>query len=65
MYHDWTDRVAQTWEICARRVRRTGTHWLAPLLDRTATKFLQRFETILEAYRSGAMRYGCFIAHKP
>jgi tocopherol O-methyltransferase len=63
--HDWTDRVARTWEICARRIRWTGTRWLAPLLDRTAGKFLQRFETILEAYRSGAMRYGCFIAHQP
>jgi tocopherol O-methyltransferase len=65
VYHDWTDRVAQTWEICARRVRWSGTRWLAPLLDRTAGRFLERFETILDAYRTGAMRYGCFIAHKP
>ena len=27
--------------------------------------FLDRFDTILAAYRSGAMRYGCFIAEKP
>ncbi len=65
VYHDWTDRVVRTWEICARRVSWTGTRWLAPLLDRTAGKFLQRFETILQAYRTGAMRYGCFVAHKP
>jgi tocopherol O-methyltransferase len=63
--YDWTDRVARTWEICARRIRWTGTRWLAPLLDRTAGKFLARFETIREAYRNGAMRYGCFIAHQP
>jgi tocopherol O-methyltransferase len=65
VYYDWTDRVARTWEICARRVRRTGVRWVAPLLDRSAGKFLRRFETILHAYGSGAMRYGCFIAHKP
>jgi tocopherol O-methyltransferase len=65
VHHDWTDRVAATWEVCARRVHWTGTRWLAPLLDRTAGRFLERFQTILQAYRSGAMRYGCFIAHKP
>jgi hypothetical protein len=27
--------------------------------------FLDRFETILRAYRSGAMTYGCWIARKP
>ena len=26
--------------------------------------FLDRFDTILAAYESGAMKYGCFIAHK-
>ena len=29
--HDWTVRVAQTWEICQRRVRRSGVRWLAGL----------------------------------
>ena len=63
--YDWTARVAQTWEICQRRVRRSGVRWLAGLIDRDTAMFLDRFDTILEAYRSGAMRYGCFIAHKP
>jgi len=62
--HDWTARVSQTWEICGRRVRRSGVRWLAGLIDRNTAMFLDRFETILSAYRSGAMRYGCFIAHK-
>ncbi len=63
--HDWTDRVAQTWEICKRRVRQFGVRWLAGLIDRNTAMFLDRFDTILNAYRSGAMRYGCFIARKP
>jgi tocopherol O-methyltransferase len=63
--YDWTARVEHTWEICRRRVRRFGVRWLARLVDRDTVMFLDRFETILGAYRSGAMRYGCFIAHKP
>ncbi len=64
-WHDWTGRVARTWEICERRVRRTGVRWLAKLIDRDTVMFLDRFRTIREAYESGAMQYGGFIAQKP
>ena len=64
-YHNWTNRVAQTWEICQQRVQKTGVRWLARLIDRDTVMFLDRFETILKAYETGAMQYGCFIAHKP
>jgi len=60
--HDWTDQVAETWEICRRRVRRTGMRWLAWPVDRTTVRFLDHFDTILDAYRTRAMGYGCFIA---
>jgi tocopherol O-methyltransferase len=63
--HDWTARVEQTWEICRSRVRRSGVRWLAGLIHRDTAMFLDRFDTILNAYRNGAMRYGCFIATKP
>ncbi len=62
---DWTDRVARTWEICERRVRRSGVRWLARLLDRDTVRFLDRFRTIREAYATGAMAYGCIVAGKP
>lgn len=62
--HDWTERVIRTWEICRDRVRRTGMRTLARLIDRDSVMFLDRFETILEAYRSGAMSYGCFVAQR-
>jgi cyclopropane fatty-acyl-phospholipid synthase-like methyltransferase len=61
---DWTGSVARTWEICRDRVRRTRVRWLAKILDINLVRFLDRFDTILEAYRTGAMRYGAFIAHK-
>lgn len=61
-YYDWTDRVLQTWEICLRRVRATKVTWLARFIDKNSDRFLRRFETILQAYRSGAMRYGGFVA---
>ncbi len=61
---DWTDQVLATWEICERRVRRTGMRWLAKLVDRNTQNFLNHFETILNAYRSRAMGYGCFVARK-
>lgn len=61
---DWTARVARTWEICLDRVRRSGTGRIAPLLGRDATLFLSRFETMTEAYRTGAMRYAAFTARK-
>lgn len=61
---DWTGRVAKTWEICRQRVLRSKVHWLARLIDRDSVMFLDRFDTILSAYHSGAMKYGCFVARK-
>ena len=62
---DWTSAVDHTWEICRERVRRSRMRWLAQLIDRNSVMFLDRFDTILQAYRSGAMKYGCFIASRP
>ncbi len=60
----WTEKVAQTWEICKRRVDRSGVRCLARVLGQNHTLFLSRFDAILNAYRSGAMEYGCFIAER-
>lgn len=61
----WTEQVKQTWEICRRRVARSRIHYLAKLLGKNHVLFLDRFEAILNAYNSGAMEYGCFVAEKP
>lgn len=62
---DWTQRAAKTWEICQRRVSRSGIRHLARVLDKDQVAFLDGFETLLQAYRSGAMQYGAIVARKP
>jgi hypothetical protein len=59
---DLTEQVAKTWQICLRRVRRSRVHWLARWAGQSMINFLNHFDTILRAYLSGAMRYGCFVA---
>jgi tocopherol O-methyltransferase len=61
---DWTDRVARTWDICLRRVRRTGLRHLARAVDRRLVSFLDSMPALREAYRSGAMYYGCLVARR-
>lgn len=62
---DWTDRVYRTWEICRDRVRRFRIRSIARLIDQETVVFLDCFDTILDAYKTGAMKYGCFVAQKP
>lgn len=61
----WTSRVQKTWEICLERVERTRIRHLAKLVGANHVLFLDHFQAILDAYRTGAMEYGCFIAEKP
>lgn len=63
-YEDWTDRVVETWEICKRRVERSGVRRLSAAINKNMTLFLDRFTTILDAYKTGAMRYGCLTARR-
>ena len=63
--HDWTHRVVRTWEICARRIERTGIRRLAGLVGRDMAEFTNHFDTIRRAFVNGAMKYGCFVARKP
>lgn len=62
---DWTSRVWRTWELCQERIDRYRIRWLARLVSQETVLFLDRFDTILKAYQTGAMKYGCFIAEKP
>ena len=61
---DLTQRL-KTWEICRDRVARSKVRWLAKALGRDHVMFLDRFDAILEAYKTRAMEYGCFIAVRP
>lgn len=60
----WTRHVEKTWEICLDRVQRSGVRHLAKRLGSNHILFLDHFQAILDAYRSGAMEYGYFVAEK-
>jgi tocopherol O-methyltransferase len=62
---DLSEQVTRTWEICCRRVRRSGMRFIAQCAGTSMVRFVDRFETILNAYRTGAMRYGFFVAQAP
>ena len=64
-HEDWTRRVERTWELCDARVRRLGLHAVARVVDPRQAAFLRHFTTLLDAYRSGAMQYGCLVAELP
>lgn len=60
----WTRNVEKTWDICLDRVNRSGVRHLAKILGKNHTLFLDHFQAILDAYQSGAMEYGYFVAEK-
>ena len=61
----WTKQVERTWEICLERVERSRVRHIATLFGANHALFLDHFQAILDAYRTGAMEYGCFVAEKP
>jgi tocopherol O-methyltransferase len=65
MADDLTPQVTRTWDICRRRVERTGMDHLSRLLGQKMRRFVERFAALGAAYRSGAMRYGLFVADRP
>jgi tocopherol O-methyltransferase len=60
-FADLTSLVVPTWDVCLRRVRRTGLNHLAWLLGGETGRFVRAFEVLGTAYRTGAMRYGLFV----
>ncbi|MBP90903.1 MAG: hypothetical protein CMJ64_30030 [Planctomycetaceae bacterium] len=62
---DLTPRVTRTWEICKQRVQRSGVSLLSRMLGRNMIQFVDNFDTLLNAYRSGAMKYASIVASKP
>lgn len=61
---DWTRRTERTWEICKQRVERLHVRRIAQWLDKDQVAFIDGFETLLAAYRTGAMNYGAIVAQK-
>jgi tocopherol O-methyltransferase len=61
---DLTPRVAATWEVCRRRLAHSGLPRLRWLFGRADRRFADSFTTLLDGYRSGAMRYGLFVSRR-
>ena len=64
LFADLTADVGRTWDVCIRRVRASGVGLLSRLAGRKVRTFIDHFVTLGNAYRSGAMRYGLFVAEK-
>ena len=62
---DLTHQVEATWEVCQRRIDRLNMRLFANILGRDTTKFTSSFQTLLDGYRNGSMRYGLFVSRKP
>jgi tocopherol O-methyltransferase len=62
---NWTDRVAKTWEISVQEAERSRFLWLVRTIARKELPFWDRNQSMLCAYRTGAMNYGCWVASKP
>jgi tocopherol O-methyltransferase len=62
---DLTERTAHTWEVCLQRTRKLWVRLGAMLLGRDTGRFLSAFPLMLEAYRSGALRYSLIVGRKP
>lgn len=56
------EEVVRTWEIVERRTTSRTLRLLARIVGEDMLRFLEHFRTIHEAFVSGAMEYGVFVA---
>jgi tocopherol O-methyltransferase len=61
---DITANIAPTWEYCSRMAERWPMRWLTPFADAPTRQFVKSFPLMSEAYATGAMAFGLFIARK-
>ncbi len=61
---DITKNVAPTWEHCFGMARRLKLNWLVHLADAPTQRFVQSFPLMTQAYATGAMAFGLFVARK-
>ena len=61
---DITQQVAPTWEHCARLEKNPMLRFLIRFTDCPTQRFVKAFPLMREAYASGAMAFGLFVATK-
>jgi hypothetical protein len=59
---DLSSRVVRTWELCRERARIARA--TVALLPSRARQFVEGIDVILEAYRSGKLRYTVMVAER-
>ncbi|MEY2525460.1 MAG: tocopherol O-methyltransferase [Verrucomicrobiota bacterium] len=62
---DITGNIAPTWEHCSRMAQRLPVRWLVHLADAPTRRFVKSFPLMTQAYVTGAMAFGLFVARKP
>lgn len=62
---DVTAKVARTWELARAVLDRVEVRALLAVSDRATRDFAHAFASMSDAYASGAMGYGFFVARKP
>jgi tocopherol O-methyltransferase len=65
MMRDVTQNVKKTWNLCAEVVKRPQIQTLLKFIDERSRRFAETFPDMIEAYETGAMRYGLLIADRP
>ena len=61
---DITKNVVPTWEYCSRIARRLPLRWLMRFADAPTRRFVKSFPLMTQAYVTGAMAFGLFVARK-
>ena len=61
---DITRNVSPTWQYCSRMIKRSPFGWLVNFADRPTRRFVKSFPLMQQAYDSGAMAFGLFVAKK-
>lgn len=61
---DITKNISPTWEYCSRMIKRSPFRWLVNFADRPTRRFVRSFPLMQQAYNSGAMAFGLFVAKK-
>ena len=61
---DITKNVAPTWKYCTRMAQRLPLRCLIYFADAPTRRFVKSFPLLTEAYSTGAMAFGLFVARK-
>jgi tocopherol O-methyltransferase len=62
---DITRNITPTWQYCSRLIDCSPLKWLVNFADKPTRRFVKSFPLMTQAYATGAMVFGLFVARKP